>query len=77
MKSDNKELIIKAKKAATDAFNNLPFETRKKLANPLDRLLEIYLILDKGDRLSLAYIKERKKNLESWLIEWYKEEMEE
>lgn len=69
----NKEILQEAKNAATDAFNSLPFETRKQLANGYDRLHEIELLLSKGDRLCLAYIKERKRELEKWLIEWYKE----
>lgn len=55
--SQNKEILQEAKNAATDAFNSLPFETRKQLANGYDRLHEIELLLSKGDRLCLAYIK--------------------
>lgn len=68
-----KEEILKAKRLATDLFNELPFETRQKLANPADRLTEIEILLSKGDSLCLAYIKKRKKALEEWLIDWYKE----
>ena len=67
------EDITKAKNLATDMFNALPFETRKKLANPMDRLWEIDNLLYKGDSLCLAHIKKRKKELEGWLMDWYKE----
>lgn len=69
----SKEEISKAKRLATDLFNELPFETRKKLVNPADRLNEIEILLGKGDSLCLAYIKKRKKELEEWLMDWYKE----
>lgn len=68
-----KEEITAAEKLATDMFNALPLEQRKKLANPLDRLLEINLILSKGDSLNIAYLKQREKNLEDWLLEWKRE----
>ena len=64
----------KAMNAATDFFNELPFETRKKLANPADRLREINILLSYGDRLSIYHLKKRKKELEEWMLEWYKEE---
>ncbi len=74
MDKERKELLLQAKRLATESFNSLPFETRKQLANGYDRLHEIELLLSKGDRLCLAYIKERKRELEKWLIEWYKEQ---
>ena len=69
----DKDAIIQAKEAALNTFNSLPFETRKKLANGYDRLLEIELLLGKGDNLSMATIKKRKRELEQWLLEWYNE----
>ena len=73
MKLIDKEAVRQAKAAARNAFNSLPFETRKKLANGYDRLLEVELLLSEGDKLSLAYIKKRKRELEQWLLEWHKE----
>lgn len=73
MKKKDKDIIYQAKKAATDYFNSLPFEIRKKLANGENRLHEIEILLSKGDRLSLADVKKRKRELENWLLEWYKE----
>ena len=72
----NKAAVRQAKEAAQNTFNSLPFETRKKLANGYDRLLEVELLLGKGDNLSIATIKKRKKELEQWLLEWYKENKE-
>lgn len=71
---ERKEILLLAKQKATDTFNSMPFETRKKLANGYDRLHEIELLLHKGDQLSIAFIKERKKALEKWLLEWYNEQ---
>lgn len=68
-----KEEISKAKRLATNMFNELPFETRQKLVHPADRLTEIEILLSKGDSLCLAHIKKRKKELEEWLMDWYKE----
>lgn len=76
-KKYTKEEISKAKELATDMFNELPFETRKKLANPMDKLIEIEILLNNGDSLCLAYIKKRKKELEEWLMDWYKENTDE
>lgn len=75
MDKERKELLLQAKRKATDTFNSLPFETRKKLANGYDRLLEVELLLGRGDNLSIAYIKKRKKELEDWLLEWYMDEI--
>ena len=72
----NKSDIKQAKEAAQNTFNSMPFEVRKKLANGYERLLEVELLLSKGDKLSLADIKERKRELEQWLLEWYKENKE-
>ena len=74
MNKERKELLLQAKRLATESFNSLPFETRKKLANGHDRLLEVELLLGKGDNLSIAYIKKRKQELEEWLLKWYKEQ---
>ncbi len=63
MKSINKDAVRQAKEAALNTINSLPFETRKKLANGYERLLEIELLLGKGDNLSIATIKKRKRNL--------------
>ena len=71
--NDKVELLKKAKQRARDEFNNLPFEIRKKLANGYDRLLEITALIQTGDRLNMAYLKNRKAELESWLLEWYGE----
>lgn len=68
--------LYKAREMAMKTFNSLPYETRSKLANGYDRLLEVELLLSKGDRLSLADIKKRKRELEKWLLEWYKENKE-
>lgn len=73
-KSEKEETLRAAGNLAKDLFNALPFETRKKLANGYDRLLEVRLLLGKGDKLSLATIKQRKQELEQWLLEWYKEQ---
>lgn len=69
----DKDAVRQAKEAARNAFNSLPFETRKKLANGYERLSEVELLLSKGDNLSMATIKKRKRELEQWLLEWYKE----
>lgn len=65
--------IIQAKEAARNTFNSLPLEERKKLANGYERLSEVELLLSKGDSLSVATIKKRKRELEQWLLEWYNE----
>lgn len=69
----DKTAVKQAKEAARNTFNSLPFETRKKLANGYERLLEVELLLSKGDSLSMATIKKRKRELEQWLLEWYNE----
>ena len=76
MKLIDKAAVKQAKEAARNTFNSLPFETRKKLANGYDRLLEVELLLSKGDNLSMATIKKRKRELEQWLLEWYNENKE-
>ena len=58
-------------------FNSLPLNVRKKLANPSGRLAEINYLLGKGDNLCLATLKQRKKQLDDWMIEWYKEQKKE
>ena len=73
-KQEHNKLVDLAKNAARDAFNAQPYEVRKKLANPLGRLTEINLLLSKGDSLNMRFIKERKRNLEEWLLDWYKEQ---
>ena len=70
---DKAELLKEAKQRATDEFNNLPFEIRKKLANGYDRLIEVTALIQKGDKLNMAALKERRVNLERWLLEWYEE----
>ena len=72
----DKANVQKAREMATNTFNSLPYETRSKLANGYERLLEVELLLSKGDKLSLATIKKRKRELEQWLLEWYKENKE-
>ena len=72
----DKDAVIQAKETARNTFNSLPFETRKKLANGFERLSEVELLLSKGDNLSMATIKKRKRELEQWLLEWYKENKE-
>lgn len=74
MNKERKELLLQAKRLASESFNSQPFETRKKLANGYERLLEVELILGRGDNLSIAYIKKRKQELEEWLLKWYKEQ---
>lgn len=54
--------ITKAKNLATNMFNDLPYETRKKLANSAERLWEIDMLLHEGDSLCMHDIKKRKKN---------------
>lgn len=73
-KQEHNKLVDLAKNAARDAFNAQPYEVRKKLANGYDRLHEINLLLSKGDSLNMRFIKERKRNLEEWLLDWYKEQ---
>ena len=72
----DKDAVRQAKEAARNTFNSFPFETRKKLANGYDRLLEVELLLGKGDNLSMATIKKRKRELEQWILEWYNENKE-
>lgn len=69
----DKVAIMQAKEAARNTFNSLPIEERIKLANGYERLSEVELLLSKGDNLSMAYIKKRKRELENWLLEWYNE----
>ena len=69
----DKDAVKQAKEQHKNTFNSLPFETRKKLSNGYERLLEVELLLSKGDNLSMATIKKRKKELEQWLVEWYNE----
>jgi len=69
----DKAAVIQAKEAARNTFNSLPFETRKKLANGYERLSEVELLLSKGDNLSMATVKKRKRELEQWILEWYNE----
>jgi hypothetical protein len=69
----SKSAVRQAKEAARNTFNSLPLEERKKLANGYERLSEVELLLSKGDNLSMAYIKKRKRELEKWLLEWYNE----
>lgn len=73
MKLIDKAAVKQAKEVAQNTFNSLPFETRKKLANGYERLLEVELLLGKGDNLSMAIIKKRKRELEQWILEWYNE----
>lgn len=73
MKLIDKIIIMQAKEAARNTFNSLPLEERKKLANGYERLSEIELLLSKGDNLSMATIKKRKRELENGLLEWYNE----
>ena len=73
MKLIDKAAVIQAKEAARNAFSSMPFDVRKKLANGYERLLEVELLLSKGDNLSMATIKKRKRELEQWLLEWYNE----
>lgn len=75
--TNEKELALLARQKATETFNALPFETRKNLANGYERLLEIELLLSKGDNLSIAFVKKRRHELEQWLLEWYKEQTKE
>ena len=72
----DKSAVMQAKEAAQNAFNSLPLETRMKLANGYERLSEVELLLSRGDNLSMATIKKRKRELEQWLLEWYNENKE-
>lgn len=76
MKLIDKDAVRQAKETARNTFNSMPFELRKKLANGYDRLSEVELLLSKGDNLSMATIKKRKRELEQWLLKWYKENKE-
>jgi len=76
MKLIDKDAIRQAKEAAQNTFNSMPYDVRKKLANGYERLLEVEMLLSKGDNLSMATIKKRKKELEQWLLEWYNENKE-
>lgn len=69
----DRNTIMRAKEAARNTFNSLPLEERQKLANNYERLSEVELLLSKGDNLSMAYIKKRKRELENGLLEWYNE----
>lgn len=73
MKLIDKDAVRQAKETAQNTFNSMPFEVRKKLANGYERLLEVELLLSKGDNLSMATIKKRKQELEQWILEWYNE----
>ena len=73
MKLIDEIIIMQAKEAARNTFNSLPLEERKKLANGYERLSEVELLLSKGDNLSMAAIKKRKRELENGLLEWYNE----
>ena len=72
----DKATLKMAKEKAINAFNSLPYETRSVLANGYERLIEVELLLSKGDNLSIAYIKKRKQELEQWLLEWYNDNKE-
>ena len=52
----DKDAVRQAKETALNTFNLLPFETRKKVANGYDRLLEVELLLGKGDNIKLLVI---------------------
>lgn len=69
----DKDIIKHAKEAARNTFNSLPFETRSILANGYERLIEVELLLSKGDNLCLVMLKKRKRELEKWLLDWYNE----
>lgn len=69
----DKDVIKQAKEKARNTFNSLPYETRAMLANGYDRLLEVELLLSKGDNFSISILKKRKCELEKWLLDWYKE----
>lgn len=74
---EKKELLSCAQSESSFLFNSLPLNVRKKLANPSGRLAEINYLLGKGDNLCLATLKQRKKQLDDWMIEWYKEQKKE
>ena len=69
---ERKEILQKARELAREEFNSLPFEIRKKLANGYDRLLELDLLLSSGDSLCMLTLKDRKREVEDWLLEWYR-----
>lgn len=73
MSQEKKTTLKEANELARTIFNSMPYEQRKRLGAPDDRLREINALIEKGDYLSMAHLKKRKKELEDWLIDWYKE----
>lgn len=73
MAEEKKTMLKEANELARTIFNSMPYEQRKRLGAPDDRLREINALIEKGDYLSMAHLKKRKKELEDWLIDWYKE----
>ena len=73
MAEEKKIMLKEANELARTLFNSMPYEQRKRLGAPDDRLREINALIEKGDYLSMAHLKKRKKELEDWLIDWYKE----
>ena len=73
MAEERKTTLEEAMELARTIFNSMPYEQRKRLGAPDDRLREINALIEKGDYLSMAHLKKRKKELEDWLIDWYKE----
>jgi hypothetical protein len=73
MAEEKKTTLKEANELARTIFNSMPYEQRKRLGAPDDRLREINALIEKGDYLSMAHLKKRKKELEDWLIDWYKE----
>lgn len=73
MAEEKKTTLKEANELARTIFNSMTYEQRKRLGAPDDRLREINALIEKGDYLSMAHLKKRKKELEDWLIDWYKE----
>lgn len=59
----DKANVQKAMEMATNTFNSLPYETRSKLANGYERLLEVELLLSKGDKLLTHILIKSNKNI--------------
>lgn len=64
------EILKQAHDLYQSNFNNLPFEIRKSIASPIDRINEIDIAIKLAEK-HLDELKNRRRELEQWLIEWY------
>ena len=68
------DLVNEACNDARACFNTPPFDAKdSSIAFTYGRLCEINIMLHKGDELSVAFMKRRKKSLEDRLVQWHKE----